>query len=1584
MPNTEDRVTNEVIVNGEVLLSTRNNTVTESTLAQNETAQDKTGHSITGEMDGGADAYHPTDPLSSNITDDDYIPFYSVSEQKKHNALFSRIVDRLKGIFITKSSGSNTSLNMGGDTLNLTVSDIDASKEDNNVTSTRFPSTANILDSEGRIITRFESVVNPNGNIGAKIYARNYNQNGDVVGQKGIQWHMDKSGNLTYQIDDYNAFRNAIKTVDQVGVAIPNKSNFDNYKTAGTYAVVDDSSAQTMFNIPVSVCGKLIVSNNGNGGYTQFYVQNHDAKVFIRAFWNNAWSAWSEIGSGGGGTHTYEAGREIPANSDFNSYTTAGVYNVATDAIAETLTNAPSNVAGKLIVYVGVGSEVEQVYMDTDNDEYSRVYDGSAWGDWKKGGSGGSVIFDDTTTVFDEDGDGLFHTYEVGLAIPANSDFDDYKTEGVYHVANNNDAATMTNCPATIAGKLIVSVPFPSTGNYYVQHYTTYWGDTYVRAYNGWNQTPWTEWIRIATSNDAYILKGGVVTGFISENDDLNNYTTAGTYDCKTAAIAATLSNSPVTGAAFKMMVDVENNSKILTQTITVIHANAAMPWRRSKDNSDSWGAWKQFASTSDIPAIGQNYFHYLSQPTNQITANQDLNDYTTSGTYQCNKANIAVTLSNCPVSKSFKLIVDRAYTDSRSEIMQKITMQNDATNSQDWVRIKGWNSSTWGNWISYPRVSSATYNNEDGVAVAAVASNGRTGSLNYNRVANHLVFDFHDGSSWMGAKTLANLEEIVTQQGVEIPANSDLDNYTTAGVYYISSNANAGTISNMPFGKAYSGKLIVMSTDTATRVIQMYITNYQDNNLVYMYARQIGNDGVARPWKEFASTSDISPSTIGDGYAVATVSGSTITATISGFQLKAGVIVVLQLPSSITVDSTLNISGTGAKSIYMRNNSAISVGTYLPWGVNTFMYDGTAYRHLGTNRTPTSDQQDYVANTSGSLILGWGYSLNLVHIKYNLALNKLRWNYYKNSTWRGDVNIADYDDINPTIAKVGKNILPSWSYTSNTYTSNGITYTFNPSTGEITANGTATNDSTCVLAGVNYSYYWLPKGSYTLSGCPSGGSSTKYYIRLNLNGYDKNDYGDSVTFDLTTDHESINNEHLYICVKSGQTVTNLVFKPMLRPSWTSDTYEPCEDIHKGNCYVGTCTTAADQQKKIAYVDGYFVLRKGVRVGIKFTNTNTFNATTSSLITLNVNSTGDKVIFTAGSATPTGTNTTVFGRANRYTYFIYDGTYWVWDGADGDNNSTNFLRNDASSTLTAASPYIRLKASDVDITQADNGVTATKYPVYIISDKNTKDMSRLECVVETNGNIATYLQVRNYKSDGTNPNGGLWVRMNKSGEVWYGMTNPHNFNAALGCGFATCTTAEATTAKVATLTNYIIATNGYVSVKFTYAVPASATLNINSQGAKSIYYRGAAIKANIIIAGDLATFIYNGSQYHLVGIDRQERYESISSFTVDSNLKTNASGSIFSVYRKGDRIIVRCDSTLTADYTVTSYGTDIVSGLPTASQYCMGSAYLIKNGVSEILPIQIHRSPSVLESIINKTITSGTALKIYIEYIALT
>lgn len=93
-------------------------------------------------------------------------------------------------------------------------------------------------------------------------------------------------------------------------------------------------------------------------------------------------------------------------------------------------------------------------------------------------------------------------------------------------------------------------------------------------------------------------------------------------------------------------------------------------------------------------------------------------------------------------------------------------------------------------------------------------------------------------------------------------------------------------------------------------------------------------------------------------------------------------------------------------------------------------------------------------------------------------------------------------------------------------------------------------------------------------------------------------------------------------------------------------------------------------------------------------------------------------------------------------------------------------------------------------------------------------------------------------------------------------------NEKLGQGYATCSTAEATAAKAASLTGFVLTPGGIVAVKFDNAVPANATLNVSGTGAKNIFYQGSAITANVIQSKDTATFIFDGGRYHLLAVDR--------------------------------------------------------------------------------------------------------------------
>ena len=161
------------------------------------------------------------------------------------------------------------------------------------------------------------------------------------------------------------------------------------------------------------------------------------------------------------------------------------------------------------------------------------------------------------------------------------------------------------------------------------------------------------------------------------------------------------------------------------------------------------------------------------------------------------------------------------------------------------------------------------------------------------------------------------------------------------------------------------------------------------------------------------------------------------------------------------------------------------------------------------------------------------------------------------------DASYEPYSNICPIsgrtsveTTRTGKNLLAPYATSQ---TKNGITFTVN-SDGTIKANGTATVTTVLYLSA--YEDLWS-SGSYILNGCPSGGGNNKYCLRLYTTGGTTfvSDFGSGVTFTGQSQLECA------IVIWNGQTVSNVVFKPMIRlASDTDDTYEP---------YQGTTYTTA-------------------------------------------------------------------------------------------------------------------------------------------------------------------------------------------------------------------------------------------------------------------------------------------------------------------------------------------------------------------------------------------------------------------------
>lgn len=141
-----------------------------------------------------------------------------------------------------------------------------------------------------------------------------------------------------------------------------------------------------------------------------------------------------------------------------------------------------------------------------------------------------------------------------------------------------------------------------------------------------------------------------------------------------------------------------------------------------------------------------------------------------------------------------------------------------------------------------------------------------------------------------------------------------------------------------------------------------------------------------------------------------------------------------------------------------------------------------------------------------------------------------------------------DRDAIIEVVNDGAKNLL---KITSSSKTIEGVTFTVNAD-GTVIANGTATANATFILASL--STYDLPEGDYILSGC-TGGSATTYDLRFWQDGSTKVNYdGDTA---ITVGSADWN---YAILIRSGQTVNNLVFRPMIctKAEWDiSQEYQP-------------------------------------------------------------------------------------------------------------------------------------------------------------------------------------------------------------------------------------------------------------------------------------------------------------------------------------------------------------------------------------------------------------------------------------------
>lgn len=175
----------------------------------------------------------------------------------------------------------------------------------------------------------------------------------------------------------------------------------------------------------------------------------------------------------------------------------------------------------------------------------------------------------------------------------------------------------------------------------------------------------------------------------------------------------------------------------------------------------------------------------------------------------------------------------------------------------------------------------------------------------------------------------VAGEEFVRTADMTDIPANSDLNNYKTAGTYHCTANADVGTIANCPASVAF--QLVVKYTVSSASPTQE-VTSYEGDKYIRTYRGWTSSwDGWTRVGKTF--TTRLATVTVGkifgsyvslsapsvSGYTFLCWVGSATTGWVGGTYIES----MNSASTRIWVCASTESSGTGgvnAWALYVQN----------------------------------------------------------------------------------------------------------------------------------------------------------------------------------------------------------------------------------------------------------------------------------------------------------------------------------------------------------------------------------------------------------------------------------------------------------------------------------------------------------------------------------------------------------------------------------------------------------------------------------------------------------------------------------------
>lgn len=267
--------------------------------------------------------------------------------------------------------------------------------------------------------------------------------------------------------------------------------------------------------------------------------------------------------------------------------------------------------------------------------------------------------------------------------------------------------------------------------------------------------------------------------------------------------------------------------------------------------------------------------------------------------------------------------------------------------------------------------------------------------------------------------------------------------------------------------------------------------------------------------------------------------------------------------------DGTITLNGTTTAKTYLTPSSkdfiSLSLDGNYTFSANTYnnisyaLYHGSAELFFwNTTSDKTFSATGSFDNVRPQINIESGITLNNVIVKFQLEKGSTATEY---EPYTGQARPSpDYPQEIETITgslkltSCGKNFLTNQYQKNSTIKVNGISFRIN-NDNSVTVNGTATENAIIYPIAVENAFTLFP-GTYTFSGCPAGGGSTKYkqdILTLN-NAVIITDYGNQTYSRVLSTNTALIMSR--IVIYKGFTANNLVFKPMLEISSAPSAYE--------------------------------------------------------------------------------------------------------------------------------------------------------------------------------------------------------------------------------------------------------------------------------------------------------------------------------------------------------------------------------------------------------------------------------------------